>query len=138
MNRRSLLNSFLALSSFVGACRLIEAQGRGKGDRRDDDDQDRGPDVRYFRREDYDAVQRYYTGPRNLPPGLRKKYRRTGELPPGWQKKLQPFPPELVRVLPPPPPNCDRGYIDGFAVVYDRRTRIIIDLLDIAGAVAGR
>ncbi len=23
-----------------------------------------------------------------LPPGLQKKYERTGELPPGWQKKL--------------------------------------------------
>lgn len=137
MNRRSLLNSLLALSSWAGLCRTMEAQGRGKGHHRDDDEQDRGPDSRYFRREDYAAVQRYYTGPRNLPPGLRKKYRRTGELPPGWQKKLQPFPPELVRVLPPPPPNCDRGYIDGFAVVYDRRTRIIVDLIDIVGAISG-
>lgn len=137
MNRRSLLNSFLALSSFACACPVMEAQGKGKGHHRDDDDQDRGQDSRYFRREDDAVVQRYYNGPRNLPPGLRKKYRRTGKLPPGWQKKLQPFPPELVRVLPPPPPNCDRGYIDGFAVVYDRRTRIIIDMLDIAGAIAG-
>lgn len=137
MNRRSLLNSFLALSSLVGACRLLEAKGRGRGHDRDKDESDRGPDSRYFRREDYAVVQRYYSGPSSLPPGLRKKYRRTGELPPGWQKKLQPFPPELARVLPPPPPNCDRGYIDGFAVVYDRRTRIIVDLLDIAGAIAG-
>lgn len=136
MNRRNLLNSFLAIFSFAGLCRVVGAQGKGKGHHREDDEPDRQD--RYFRREDYAVVQRYYTGPRNLPPGLRKKYRRTGELPPGWQKKLQPFPPELVRVLPPPPPNCDRGYIDGFAVVYDRRTRIIVDLLDIASAIAGR
>jgi len=25
---------------------------------------------------------------KTLPPGLQKKYERTGELPPGWQKKL--------------------------------------------------
>lgn len=25
---------------------------------------------------------------KDLPPGLQKKYARTGELPPGWQKKL--------------------------------------------------
>lgn len=25
---------------------------------------------------------------KSLPPGLQKKYERTGELPPGWQKKL--------------------------------------------------
>jgi hypothetical protein len=68
---------------------------------------------------------------------LRKKYFRTATLPPGWQKKLRPFPPELVRVLPPPPPNCERGYIDGVAVVYDRRTRIIVDSLDILSAIAG-
>lgn len=137
MNRRTLLNSLLGLSSFAGTCRLLDAQGKGKGHHRDDDGQDSVQGSRYFRREDYAAVERYYTGPRNLPPGLRKKYRRTGELPPGWQRKLQPFPPELARVLPPPPPNCDRGYIDGFAVVYDRRTRIIVDMLDIVGAIAG-
>ena len=79
-------------------------------------------------------MQRYYTGPKNLPPGLRKKYVRTGTLPPGWQDKIQAFPPELVRVLPPPPPNCDRGYIDGVAVVYDRKTRIIVDSIDLIAA----
>ena len=29
---------------------------------------------------------------RNLPPGLRKKVARGGALPPGWQKKYEPFP----------------------------------------------
>ncbi|MHC6648165.1 hypothetical protein ACYTPF_16455 [Alteromonas sp. HB246098] len=35
-----------------------------------------------------------YAGPNNphkdksLPPGIEKKYERTGELPPGWEKKL--------------------------------------------------
>jgi hypothetical protein len=83
------------------------------------------------------VVQRYYHGPRDLPPGLRKKYYCTGELPPGWQKKMRPFPPELVRVLPPPPPNCERGYIDGVAVVYDRTTRIIVDSIDLIAAISG-
>ena len=96
--------------------------------------------VRYawFRREDYGTLQRYYSGPRDLPPGLRKKYLRSGELPPGWQKKLRPFPPELVRLLPPPPPNSERGYIDGVAVVYDRKTRIILDSFDILNAITRR
>ncbi len=26
---------------------------------------------------------------KQLPPGLQKKYQRTGEIPPGWQKKLR-------------------------------------------------
>jgi len=37
---------------------------------------------------------------KSLPPGLQKKYERTGELPPGWQKKLvkgQVLDPDLYR-----------------------------------------
>ena len=36
-----------------------------------------------------------------------------------------------------PPPNCERGYIDGVAIVYDRRTRIILDSIDLISAIAG-
>lgn len=104
-------------------------QGHGHGrDRRD----------RYFRQDDFDYLRRYYDGPRDLPPGLRKKYYRTGQLPPGWQKRMRPFPPVLIERLPPPPPYCDRGYVDGYAVVYDRRTRVIVDVIDIVNAVTGR
>ncbi len=110
---------------------------RGEHNGRDDDEAD-GHDCRCFRHDDYAAIQRYYSGPRELPPGLRKKYYRTGTLPPGWQKKIRPFPPELVRVLPPPPPNCDRGYIEGVAIVYDRTTRIILDSIDLVAAIRGR
>ena len=91
----------------------------------------------YFRQEDAVYLRQYYTGPSNLPPGLRKKYYKTGTLPPGWEKKFQPFPPALVQRLPPPPPDCDRGYIDGVAVVYDRRTRVILDVLDIINVATG-
>ena len=39
-------------------------------------------------------VIREYYAPRHrtLPPGLQKKFYRTGQLPPGWQKRLEPFP----------------------------------------------
>lgn len=111
-------------------------KGKKNKQNKKNDDQDGGHGSEYFRQDDYVAVQRYYTGPSDLPPGLRKKYYRTGELPPGWQKKMRPFPPELVRVLPPLPPNCDRGYIDGVAVVYDRKTRIILDSIDLISAIA--
>jgi len=111
-------------------------KGQGKGKKKGQ--VDRGDhDTRYFQSEEYGAIERYYTGPRNIPPGLRKKYYRTGTLPPGWQKKLQPFPPELVRQLPPLPRNCERGYIDGVAIVYNRTTRLILDSIDLVSAVAG-
>ena len=149
MNRRKLLvalfgvgpQATVGLLAAVGL--LAKGHDKDKGKSKKDEENEQGHDQggdhdsRYFRREDYGAVQRYYTGPRDLPPGLRKKYYRTGKLPPGWQKKIRPFPPELVRVLPPPPPYCERGYIDGVAVVYDRRTRIIVDSIDLISAIAG-
>jgi hypothetical protein len=146
MNRRRLLAALFGAAPLASVCLLAKDHGNGKGkgkgkgnnENEQGDDRDGGHDSRHFRREDYAVVQRYYGGPRDLPPGLRKKYYRTGTLPPGWQKKIRPFPPELVRVLPPPPPYCERGYIDGVAVVYDRRTRIIVDSIDLIGAIAGR
>src|SRR5688572_21970902 len=47
---------------------------------------------------DVEIIRRHYAPRyRNLPPGLQKKYARTGQLPPGWQKKLEPFPASLER-----------------------------------------
>src|SRR5262252_4392787 len=142
MNRRMFTAALFEVGPLSTVCFLAKGQGKGKGkgnnnEDRQGEDQSGGHDSRDFRREDYGAVQRYYTGPRDLPPGLRKKYYRTGKLPPGWEKKIRPFPPELVRVLPPAPPNCERGYIDGVAVVYDRKTRIILDSIDLISAIAG-
>jgi hypothetical protein len=143
MNRRKLLLALFGVGPLTTVCLLAKDQGRGKSKGRNNKENQQGDDQgddrgsHHFRHEDYGVVQRYYTGPRDLPPGLRKKYYRTNQLPPGWQKRLQPFPPELVRVLPPPPPNCERGYIDGVAVVYDRRTRIILDSIDLIGAIVG-
>lgn len=141
MNRRKLLNALFGVGPMATICLLAKDQGKGMGkgnkENQQHEDQSRDHDSPYFRREDYGAVQRYYTGPRDLPPGLRKKYYRTGKLPPGWEKKMQPFPPELVRLLPPPPPNCERGYIDCVAVVYDRTTRIILDSIDLIGVIVG-
>ena len=50
-------------------------------------------------------VIRTHYAPRykKLPKGLQKKYARTGQLPPGWQKKMEPFPVELERHCAPLP-----------------------------------
>ena len=141
MNRRLLLNALLGLGPLAVVCVLAKDHGKGNENKhKDEDDRDHGegPELRYFRLEDHGAVHRYYSGPRDLPPGLRKKYYRTGTLPPGWQKQVRPFPPELVRTLPPLPPQCEGGYVDGVAIVYDRKTRIILDSIDLISAIAGR
>jgi hypothetical protein len=124
--------------------------GHGHGDEGDNDHGDRDgnghgnghayghdkhQDQRYFREQDRGDVARYYDGPRNLPPGLRKKYYRNGTLPPGWQKRFRPMPAVVVQELPPVPYGYQRGYYDGYAVVVDPRTRIIYDVMDIVGAL---
>jgi hypothetical protein len=75
-------------------------------------------------------VIREYYAPRNrpLPRGLQKKLARGGQLPPGWQKKLQPFPVEVERQLAPLPAECGRGVIDGHAVIYNTHSHTVIDV----------
>ncbi len=90
----------------------------------------------YFRLEDYRPLARYYDGPRTLPPGLRHHYYRTGQLPPGWQRKFRPLPAVVVAQLPPVPVGYQRGYMDGYAVVIDPRTRVILDAVDIVAVLA--
>ncbi|MHB8654459.1 MAG: hypothetical protein ACYDA9_11320 [Terriglobia bacterium] len=65
----------------------------------------------------------------NLPPGLERQLERNGTLPPGLQKNFQPFPPELDRQLPPLPPYYSRGVIGTSVVIYNTRTRLIVDVI---------
>ncbi len=151
MNRRTLLRLWFAVSAIAAvpfvAVGHDNGKHKGKGkhgreddDYRDEDEHDRGHGnrQRYFRQEDRVYLRQHYSGPVNLPPGLRKKYYRTGTLPPGWEKRFRPFPVVVVRRLPPLPPNCDRGYVDGYGVVYDRRTRVILDVIDLVNVATGR
>ncbi len=120
-----------------------QGHGNGHGDDKHGDDKhgdDKHGDreASYFRTQDYASLSRYYSGPRDLPPGLRKKYYRTGSLPPGWQKRFQPMPAAALQQLPPIPSNYQRGYLDGYAVVVNPRTRIIVDAVDLLNAATGR
>ena len=73
----------------------------------------------------------YSTLERSLPPGLQKKVARGGQLPAGWQRKMEPFPASLDRVLTPLPGNYRRGVIDGHAVIYDPMSQAIYDVLQL-------
>lgn len=87
-----------------------------------------------FRVEDVREIERYYHGrPGGLPPGLEKKLAREGRLPPGWEKKMMPFPVEVERRLPPLEPGFGRGLIGGQAVIYNERTRVILDVAVLLG-----
>jgi hypothetical protein len=64
-----------------------------------------------------------------LPPGLDRQLERNGTLPRGLQKRLEPFPLELSRQLPPLSLGYVRGVIGGSAIVVNRRTWVIVDVI---------
>jgi hypothetical protein len=89
-----------------------------------------------FGTNDVRMIQQYYRAhPVSLPPGLQKKVARGKPLPPGWQKKLQPFPSEVTARLDSPCGYCGRGVIDGYGVIYDKKTAIILDIVQLAGDI---
>jgi hypothetical protein len=100
----------------------------GHGD--DDRDVDHRAATCYFQPHDVRIIREYYEPRyRSLPPGLAKKLARTGHLPPGWQKKMEPLPVVVERELVVLPSGYRRGYIDGSIIVYSPHTQIVIDVV---------
>jgi len=103
-----------------------------------DHDDDRDYDHRaggcYFQPQDVRVITEYY-GPRyrRLPPGLEKKLYRTGQLPPGWERRIEPMPVVVERRLPPVPSGYRRGFIDGYVVAYSPSTRVVVDVVAVFG-----
>ncbi|PWT81188.1 MAG: hypothetical protein C5B57_10980 [Blastocatellia bacterium] len=98
------------------------------GDEDRDDDFEHQARECLFRPQDVRIISEYYAPHyRHLPPGLAKKYDRTGQLPSGWQRKIQPLPVERQLVV--LPTEYRRGIIDGYAIVYNPRTQVVIDVV---------
>lgn len=121
----------IALSPQSGNARDHD-DDHGRKHWKDDDDHHRRYGDSCFREEHLRVIREYYHE-RQLPPGLAKKYYRTGQLPRGWERRIQPFPYQVERSLPPVPAGCTRGYVDGYAVVYQPRTRMVIDFRAVFG-----
>ena len=64
----------------------------------------------------------------HLPPGLERQLMVRGTLPPGLRERVYPCPPEMVRVLPPPPPDCEHVLIGGHVVLLNRRNFLVVDV----------
>ena len=121
---------YAALAALFLAGTTLSGQGRGRGKH------DAMPEVRHedqvqihvvFSTHDATVIREHYRPQyRSLPPGLQKKYARTGQLPPGWQKKMEPLPVVLERRLEPLPTGYHRGVFEGHAVIY-RPGGLIID-----------
>ncbi len=94
----------------------------------------------FFSSHEQELIQGYFAQPKqkfppglakrggSLPPGLEKQLRRKGHLPPGLEKKISPMPYELEHRLPRLEPGLHRGFIDGKAIIYNQKTRAIIDI----------
>ena len=107
---------------------VVESQGRG---RKVEPGVERvsGSVHIVFGTHDAQIIREYYAPRyRNLPPGLQKKLARTGQLPPGWQKRFDPFPVAIERQLVALPVGYRRGVVDGHAVIFDDRTHVILDV----------
>jgi hypothetical protein len=110
----------------------LSAAAHGRRDKHSEERVERGPargEVHVvFSRADVGVLRGYYAPRyRNLPPGLQKKLARTGHLPPGWERRVEPFPVIVERRLVVLPADYRRGVIDGNAVIYSPRSGIIID-----------
>lgn len=114
------------------------AQGRsgehGRGHGRDDDEK------HHYSERDRDEMRGWYHEHRRdlppglakrdqLPPGLERQLRVRGTLPPGLRDRIRPCPMELVRRLPPPPPDYEDVLIGGHVVLLNRRTFMVLDII---------
>ena len=109
-------------------------QSHGKGKQKHQSENE----YRYYDH-DRDAMRGWYHGRQgNLPPGLAKRDELPpglerqlvvrGTLPPGLRKQMRSCPRDLVRLLPPPPPDCRHVLIGGNIVLLNRRTYMVIDI----------
>ena len=119
---------------------MLSADDKGKGKGKGNPGKSGGSSATVvnvsFGTNDIQVIQQYYGAhPVSLPPGLQKKLAKGKPLPPGWQKKLQPFPSYLDIRLGPPCGYCGRGVIDGYGVIYDKKTAIILDIVQLVGDI---
>ena len=138
--------AFCILMSFAIAMAAPKDNGKGKGKEKHNHKEGQvsavntSVGVSVFVGGDRDLIRSHYRSSReglppglakrggDLPPGLQKQLIRNGHLPPGLEKKLYPFPVEVERRLPPIRAGLVRGIIGGNAVIYDKKTRVILDI----------
>jgi len=133
MKRRSFL------VSLPGVALAGSPQGKGKGQAR------KAQPAPGFLPEERGIILAYFQNPPSglppglgkrggdLPPGLEKQVRRKGQLPPGLQKRLAPFPPDLSARLAVLPADHERAILGHLAIVWNRRTGLVMDVLVMAG-----
>lgn len=131
-NLRRMVTLFLCVCLVA-----MSADDKGKGKAKGKSDASNAtPANAVFAANDVQVIQQYYGAhPVRLPPGLQKKLARGKPLPPGWQKKLQPFPSEVDVRLSAPCGYCGRGAIDDYGIIYDKKTAMVLDIVQLVSDI---
>lgn len=96
--------------------------------------QDKGARVTYhFSPQDKSHLRPHYLAEH---PNMRNQHRwawhRGVNLPDGWRDRVEPLADADIAVLaPPPPPGYEFGYFDGWAIVYDPHTGVVLDAMNL-------
>ena len=86
----------------------------------------------HFRAQDRGHLQQHYSRMHeHVDRSHRWHFERGSRLPGDWHSRMRPLPREDIRLLPPPPPGYVFGYYDGYAVVYNPATLVVLDALDL-------
>jgi hypothetical protein len=141
------MRKILLIAGAVAACALLSsrptlAQGNSQGHGHGNPHNQSGASVTIsFGVHDRQIIHDYYQNQYsnlppglakrggNLPPGLQKHLERDGTLPPGLQKRVSPFPAELEARLPRLPDSYRRVILGQIAIILDRRTQRIMDII---------
>ncbi len=146
--RNRVLLWLLALALLLLGVAPAQNHGKGQQQHVDADTQEQSGKVQYdahgnpvFSARDRDIISRFFREDYsnlppglakrngNLPPGLHKQLERNGTLPPGLQKRVQPFPSTLEVRLPRLPDIYARVILGRQAIILDRRTQHILDII---------
>jgi|GEM_PF-1651461 len=85
-----------------------------------------------FRSNDQSRLRQYYQGGfGKINRGRRPHFYRGGYIGLPYRTYIQPVPYSLIGYLPPVPPGYALGYYDGYVVVYDPATYVILSVLNL-------
>jgi len=85
----------------------------------------------HFRQEDNQRLREHYKDINKVDRAHREHFVAGGHLPEDWRRHIRPVPAVVIRELPPIPAGYVAGYYDGYAVVYDPNTGVILEVLDL-------
>lgn len=95
---------------------------------RHDQDHKAAHQTYHFRTQDRTQLRTHYHSAHPQPAEHHHwAWHRGVNLPQGWQGQVEPLPQADITLLAPPPPGYEFGYYNGWAIIYDPNTGIILD-----------